>query len=103
VPRKEDTRPWQSPAQFAHAARSKGNELTAEYTRIRLGLEGVNVAACAHCSRALGPQKTHDGFNAWCDRAREAAWSAAKLARVQSLAPVVQSGAVNPHANTRYV
>jgi Bifunctional DNA primase/polymerase, N-terminal len=103
APRQEDTRPWQTPQQFARAAQAEGNELTKSYIAIRMGLEGAHVAACASCGRALGSQRMHDGVNGWCNASCESAWSAARLARVQALAPPVVSRAPNDRAHSRFV
>jgi hypothetical protein len=58
---------------------------------------------CASCRKPImGPHQS-DGALFWCGRTCESAWSAAQLARKQALAPVMQSGAINPGAHTRYV
>jgi hypothetical protein len=57
---------------------------------------------CASCRKPIAGPHQSDGALAWCGRACEAAWSAARLARASALAPPVQGAADNPRAATRY-
>jgi hypothetical protein len=109
---KLDVRPWQpsspqqvaKPSSFSEEVKTGADNLAKAYSEAYFGSATPQAVVCNFCGKALGRMKTHDGgYHYFCSPGCSAAWTAAKLARQQALAPVVQSGAINPHATTRYV